>query len=542
MSKAVLTKYSEAKSYSSPAYGILPPLHWRSGLRLINQPGRLGNRLTSKIDDPSEKFLRDVVGACVSNVAVLNESGIVLYGSKAWRIFAQSAVDTGEQITALFHFQVFRNRDNAAFDDSEAGTLSDHVYRLIAGEQKELHGDYFYQAISGPRSVSVTATRLNLPGADLRILITLDDSLSPREALRKSEERLSHLLDTTRIVAWEAEPETWKFTHVSEQALKILGYPIANWYEPDFFLSKIHPSDRKRVLVFCLKQLRAVDNFDLTFRMTARNGNLVWIHNLVSVTREDGRPVAARGFMIDITERERAQEALRDLGGRLIAAQEEERSRVARELHDDLNQRMALLSIGLEQLKPEIEKPMALRPRVRKLQQQVQEISADIHRLSYRLHPSKLDHLGLAAAVQSLCKEMSEGQKLKIEFCQEGFPVDLSKDVTLCVFRIAQEALRNCMKYSVASIAKVMLKNTGQVIHLSVSDDGCGFDIGSDVMQKGLGFTSMRERLRIVDGVIEIRSRPALGTVIEVSVPFARNLDHQRLGEEDRNALLMKSF
>ena len=211
------------------------------------------------------------------------------------------------------------------------------------------------------------------------------------------------------------------------------------------------------------------------------------------------------GFMIDISERKRAEEALKYLGSRLIAAQEEERKRVARELHDDLNQRMAVLSIELEQLGQKIQKNNSLRKRLHKLQLQAQEISSDIHRLSYQLHPSKLDHLGLAAAVKSLCDELSlvQSGKLRIHFHQSGLPADLPKDTTLCIFRITQEVLRNCVKHSGAESAQVVLTKTDHAIRLSVSDNGCGFDTRSDLMEKGLGFISMQERLRLVGGEIE---------------------------------------
>jgi PAS domain S-box-containing protein len=329
------------------------------------------------------------------------------------------------------------------------------------------------------------------------------------------------LLETTKIVAWEADPETWRFTYVSAQAREFLGYSIAGWYAPDFLVSNIHPDDRDRVIEICASQSRVADSFDLTFRMLASNGNVVWIHNLVSITRAAGRVVGINGFMIDITEQKRIQEVLRDLGSRLIAAQEEERSRVARELHDDLNQRMALLSISLEQLSAEAKNPRALRKQVHKLQESVEEIAADIHRLSYRLHPSKLDHLGLAPAVESVCKEQSS-DKLTVSFQQTGFPAALSQDVTLCLFRIAQEALRNTVKHSDAQVARVELEKSEDEVRLSISDDGCGFDMESSAMRQGLGFTSMRERLRLMDGRIEIKSRPMHGTTIRVSVPLDR--------------------
>ena len=342
----------------------------------------------------------------------------------------------------------------------------------------------------------------------------LRQTIAPRQA---ESERLQLLLNVTHILPWEADPGSSTFTYVGEQAVDLLGYPTEDWYQPGFWPAHLHPADRERAIARCLEYSNTRDNYELEYRMVARDGRVVWLHNLVTVTREDGRPKTIHGFSIDITESKQNENALRDLSGRLINAQEEERRRVARELHDDLNQRMALLSIELEQL-GEIEEPCNLGRRLKSVQNRAKEISADIHRLSYKLHPSKLDHLGLAAAVKSLCLELS-AMGLEVEFQQRHVPENLPKDVTLCFFRIAQEALRNCAKYSGAGSARVTLESTDEEIRLSVSDDGRGFDMESDAMKKGLGFTSMRERVRFVGGKMEVRSKPMDGTVIEVSVP-----------------------
>ena len=221
-------------------------------------------------------------------------------------------------------------------------------------------------------------------------------------------------------------------------------------------------------------------------------------------------------------ERKRAEEALKDLGGRLIAAQEAERRRVARELHDDLNQRLALISMELQQLEQKV--PDSLRKKVQTIEEQAIEASTEIHRLSYRLHPSKLDHLGLPAALASLCREVTESSGVKVQFHQTGFPATINKDVTLCLFRIAQEGLRNCVKHSGAEFARVALTKTEQVVRLSVLDNGCGFVTSPQVMEKGLGFISMKERLHLLGGEIEIYSSPLRGTRIEVTVPLERKL------------------
>ena len=272
-----------------------------------------------------------------------------------------------------------------------------------------------------------------------------------------------------------------------------------------------------------------------------RHGGPRWVSVSGIPTRDaDGEVNGFVSLVADITESRRAEEALRDLSGRLINAQEEERSRVARELHDDLSQRMAVLSIGLEQIAQQIPgAPGNLQGRIQDLQTKAQEISTEIHRLSYQLHPSKLDHLGLASAVKSFCAEHSAHHGLSIEFRQKGFPAPLPQDITLCVFRIVQESLHNVARHSGARGAQVVLEKTDQEVRLSVSDLGCGFDTDSNQMTSGLGFIGMRERLRLVGGELSIRSRPSHGTQIEVSVPLAKRAKRASVGSSSQNDQLV---
>jgi PAS domain S-box-containing protein len=223
----------------------------------------------------------------------------------------------------------------------------------------------------------------------------------------------------------------------------------------------------------------------------------------------------------DITRHKQAEETLRNLGGQLIKGQEDERRRVARELHDDLNQRLALLSLELEQLGLKVPKNRKdLSVSVQTLWTRAQEISTEIHRLSHQLHPAKLDHLGLATSIKSLCEEISAHHQIEIDFSLSGFPAAVSPEVSLCVYRVAQESLHNITKHSGARTAQVALRKTAKAIHLRVLDTGCGFDTRSPGNQEGLGLVSMKERLRLAGGTITIRSRSMIGTQIDVQVPL----------------------
>jgi len=465
----------------------------------------------SQNSNASDEFLRAMVDACVSNVAVLDESGTILYSSKAWSSF--------EHVHLLP--KCCRRFTESEFDENADITLADDIHQILFGQETEFHQQYHCDSLARHPAFVMHAARLNLPDSTFRVLLTHEDLAPVREDFG-SQKRLLELLGTTRILGWEGRVDGLRFDHVSQQAVEMLGYPINAWYEPNFFASHIHADDRYKVLAAYQKQIRIAEHFDLTFRMLANDGSVVWVQNLVSVVRDGGRTPKLRGFMIDITERKRAEEALKHLGGRLIAAQEEERRRVARELHDDFNQRLAVLSIELEQLGQKIQKPQNLRRTVQRLQKQAQEISSEIHRLSYKLHPSKLDHLGLMAAVKSLCNEISESGKLEVSFQQTGFPTNLPKETTLCLFRIAQECLRNCVKHSQAPAARVKLTKTKTEVRLLVSDNGVGFETKSEVMERGLGFISMQERLLILGGEIEVHSKPQQGTRIEVRIPVTQ--------------------
>lgn len=477
----------------------------------------MANSTIQDVNNSPDNLLRAIVDACVSNVAVLDESGAIIYASKAWGLLERSSLEkTG---AAPSNFQSLKRFTLSEFDEEANITLAEDIQHILFGDEKEFHRKYYCHALIEARPFLIHAAHLNLPGSTFRVLITHEELPFIRDDFRDSKERLIELLGT-KILAWEGEIEGQRFSYVSEHAVEMLGYPVAAWYEPNFLASHIHEDDLHWVLAAYEKQTRVTEHFDLTFRMWTANGNLVWIQNLISLGPDSKGTIKLHGYMIDVSERKRAEEALKDLGGRLIAAQEEERRRVARELHDDFNQRLAILSLELEQLGRKIQKPLGLRESVKRLQVQAQEIAAEIHRLSYKLHPSKLDHVGLAAAVKSLCAELTESGKLKVDFHQTGFPAVLDRDVTLCVFRIAQEGLRNCVKHSGAKSARVVLTRTRNVVRLAVSDNGCGFNAKTVLMEKGLGFISMKERLHVLGGQMNVYSRPLRGTRIEISVPL----------------------
>ena len=228
---------------------------------------------------------------------------------------------------------------------------------------------------------------------------------------------------------------------------------------------------------------------------------------------------AVGGILIlaeDITRRKQMEEALSDLSRKLIESQEQERARIGRELHDDINQRLAMLSLELEQLQ---ENPSEIQSRVKELRRQMAELSNDVQALSHDLHSSKLEYLGVVAGMKSWSKEFAERQKVEIDF-KSDVPTAVPLEIGLSLFRILQEALHNAIKHSGVRRVAVQLREDPSGIQMVVGDLGRGFDLDAALQGKGLGLTSMRERVRLVNGTISIESKPRGGTTIRVRVPL----------------------
>jgi signal transduction histidine kinase len=217
-----------------------------------------------------------------------------------------------------------------------------------------------------------------------------------------------------------------------------------------------------------------------------------------------------------MTEARHTQESLRRISANLINAQEQERTRIGRELHDDVNQKLALLSVGLQQLR---ENPSDLHSRLQELRQEVDAISSDVQALSHELHSSKLEYLGIVKGIKSWCREFEERQGIEIDFRSDVTSV-LSFEVGVCLLRVLQETLHNAEKHSGARRIEVRMMQHSNEVHLTVSDAGLGFDIESALQGKGLGLFSMRERVRLVKGTFAIESMPQRGTRIHVRVPL----------------------
>jgi PAS domain S-box-containing protein len=321
--------------------------------------------------------------------------------------------------------------------------------------------------------------------------------------------------------------------YISPSCERVSGYKIQDFMDnPSLFKEIIVPEDREVWDRHHHDSRQELKPREIQFRIQTRDGEIRWIeHNCQPVTDHQGHLQGFRAGNRDITTRKRIEKEIRErerdlrrLATQLISDHEEERQSLARELHDDLSQRLAALAIQAGKMEQQAVNKHALDAEAcSRLKDGIIDISNDVHSLSRQLHPSILDDLGLTRAVESECTWFSNREGIEVTFTPENIPRTLSKDVCLSIYRIIQEGLNNIAKHACANRAKVVLQKTDGRICLSIQDDGIGFDTAEVRQKPGLGLSSMRERVRIIHGVLRITSEPEKGTTISVQVPLEKS-------------------
>jgi len=337
--------------------------------------------------------------------------------------------------------------------------------------------------------------------------------------VHESEQRFRLVANTVPVMIWMAAIDK-RCTYFNQGWVDFTGRSTDTESGSDW-TEGIHPDDLQRSFETYTGAFGRREPFQIEYRRRRHDGEYRWVFDQgVSRFNGDGSFAGYIGSAIDVTERKLAEEALSTVSQKLIQAQEEERTRLGRELHDDINQKLALLAISLERLgKDSSATASALRASLREASGHIGNIGLDIQALSHRLHSSKLELLGLTKAAGALCRDLSERHGVEIDFQSNNIPTP-PQEVSLCLFRVLQEALQNAVKHSGSRKIQVVLQRKGLEIELTVHDSGIGFELEQALAGQGLGLTSMRERLKLVNGELAIHSELQVGTTICARVRF----------------------
>jgi PAS domain S-box-containing protein len=354
-------------------------------------------------------------------------------------------------------------------------------------------------------------------------LVGVSGDITARKRREESMALFRKLIDGSNDAIEVIDPITLHFLDINEKACLDLGYHREEMLSMTVY--DIDPVLDPSLRIRMAQKIRESGFVIVESQHRRKDGSTFPVEiNIKHIQLDRDYAVAV---VRDITERKVVEGTLASLSPRLIEAQEEERSRVAGELRDDLNQRMALLQIGLGQFERDVPGLSSqARIQLHSLTEVAMEIASGIHNLSHRLRPSLLDLLGPVASIERLCRELSDRHNLQIQFVHHGIPERISQDVNLCLYRITQDALRNVAKHSGAAGAEVELLGHDDRIELCISDSGVGFNPESAKRTSGLGLITMQERLRLVEGQLTVQSDPSHGTRIRVRIPL-RAVDAQ---------------
>ncbi len=349
--------------------------------------------------------------------------------------------------------------------------------------------------------------------------IDVTDRKQAERALRDSEERLRLAVSSGRMYAFEWRPAD----HIekrSSESFGVLGVQIGEEELGD----RVHPEDRELYKHKADGVTAAHPKYKVIFRFPHSDGTVSWLEESGhAFFDEHGTMQRVVGMVSDITEIREQERVLRELSGRLITSQEEERRRVARELHDNIGQELALLCVQAERVDSGVsESEHTANSEVHELYKHIKEIALKVSNLSHRLHSSELEFLGLQIAVEGLCRDFGRQYGIDVDCDIKRVPRKIEGGVALCFYRVVQEALQNIAKHSHASQVDLRLCRDDETLSLSIRDNGVGFAIKKGELGSGLGLVSMGERVNLAGGHLEIRSGQGKGTEIRVTVALPK--------------------
>ena len=345
-----------------------------------------------------------------------------------------------------------------------------------------------------------------------------------------ANDRLRLAMEASASVGWDFEVKSGR--HVWFGDLQTIFGIASDTYVTtgEDFTRYVHPEDRTRVSEAIADARQNKKLYAAEFRVLQPDGTVRWLGSRGKFYyARNGNAERMLGVSLDITDRKLAEEALSCMNRRVIEAEERERDRIARDLHENIGQRLALLAIAIEQLKTDFpHHAVELLDRMDAVWRNTLEILTDVKASAHELYSPRLVYLGIAAVMRTFCEEFGERKRVKIDFKSHGFPSPLPPDVSICLFRVLQEALHNGVMHSGVQKFSVQLWGESDEIHLRVSDSGVGFDLRAARRGRGLGLIRIEQRVKLVGGSSSIDSQPEKGTTVEVSVSLRSGRDSVR--------------
>jgi PAS domain S-box-containing protein len=481
------------------------------------------NRVETALSE-SEAQKRAILDASIDRIRYVDKDMKIIWAN---RTASASLNMKQDQMVGKFCYQILVGRDSPcdgcpARKAQETGQIERALmhHPHLRGTDGETYWDTYGVPLRGPSD--------DLVGF-IQIARNVTDRIRAEEALKESETRYRTLVEHIPAVTYIAAlHDTRPFLYVSPQVERLIGFSPSEFSaEKERWLMQLHPEDRERVLARIGQSRESGGPFATEYRLFAADGRVIWVRDeSVLIRNEEGEPLYFQGVMLDISDRKLAEEHVRILSQQLMKAQESERQRISRDLHDHVAQDLSSLKIKTETL---FDQGQPVHPEIREKVSQFGKILNDtirnVRELIYDLRPPYLDDMGLAQAIFQYCQDFAAKTGLEIDYYSAGMDsLPLDFDVEINLYRLVQEALNNINKHAEADHVVVRLAASSPHILLRIEDDGKGFRLedrlASAVSEKRMGLRSMEERVNQLRGKMTIYSRPMQGTKIFIEIPF----------------------